>query len=141
MMKANGTTSVKSIKKSPSTLPELRETEKPSSPDLVLARMLDLAAQITRQEVQPGEIRFWSETFQNERPQLLEWAFREYLKTAQFFPKPGDIDKLLKDIKLELAQGDSFKSCGKCTPEGWVLVGGGVKRCECHIKWAAARKA
>lgn len=74
----------------------LSVTEKLSSQDLVLMRMLDLAAQITRQEVMPGEIRFWSETFRKECPEMLEWAFSEYLRTAQFFPKPGDIEALLE---------------------------------------------
>lgn len=74
----------------------LSKTGKPSSQDLVLARMLDLAAQVMRQEVMPGEVRFWSETFSKENPEMLEWAFREYLRGAEFFPKPSQIAALIE---------------------------------------------
>lgn len=86
---------------------ELGVTGKPSLQDSVLLRMLDLAAQITRQEIQPGEARFWQETFQNERPEMLEWAFREFLKTAHFFPKPADIQELIAAKRSE-AQADLY---------------------------------
>ena len=88
---------------------ELNATGKPSSQDLVLARMLDLAAQITRQEVQPGEVRFWQETFATERPEMLERAFREYLRKAKYFPKPGDIQELIDRWRNEMAQYQSPK--------------------------------
>jgi gamma-glutamyltranspeptidase len=120
---------------------ELSVTGKPSSQDLVLARMLDLSAQITRQEVQPGEVRFWQETFKTESPEMLEWAFREYLKTAHFFPKPGDIQELI-DAKRNEAQVDLYDRENQLRKRweshgcmsGWKYAEkGGVVRCpECE---------
>lgn len=74
---------------------ELSETGKLSAQHLVLVRMLDLAGQVMRQEVMPGEVRFWLETFSKERPETLEWAFREYLRGAEYFPKPSQIAALI----------------------------------------------
>lgn len=44
-----------------------------------------------RQEVLPGEVRVWSETFKTERPEMIESGFMEYFKEGKFFPKPADI--------------------------------------------------
>jgi hypothetical protein len=75
-------------------------TAQPSSRDLVIAQMLDLAGQIHRQEVLPSEVKFWSEAFKNEKPESLAWAFREHLRTGKFFPKPADITELLERRRL-----------------------------------------
>lgn len=77
-------------------------TGQPSSKDSVIARMLDLAGQIHRQDVTAAEVRFWSEEFKNEKPVVLEWAFREHLRTGKFFPKPGDITDLIERRRLAL---------------------------------------
>jgi hypothetical protein len=69
---------------------------------LTLPRLLDLAAQLMKVEIAPAEARFWSEMFRNESPEMLEWAFREYLRTAKFFPKPADITLLIADRKTAI---------------------------------------
>lgn len=38
-----------------------------------------------------GELRIWVAALSKHPPEAIEWAFVEYLKIAQFFPKPGDI--------------------------------------------------
>lgn len=73
-----------------------------SSQDLVLGKMLDLSAQLMAREVIPGEIRLWSETFKGTNPATLELAFRDYLKTAKFFPKPGDITERIEFVREKM---------------------------------------
>lgn len=111
---------------------ELNVTGKPSSLDSVLLKMLDLAAQITRQEIQPGEANFWKEAFRGESPERVEAAFKQYLKTADYFPKPGNIREILDrqdDIWNKLkALGEQHASHG--CESGWVRVQGGVIRCK-----------
>jgi hypothetical protein len=82
----------------------LSATGKSSSQQhVVLLRMLDLASQIAGKELMPAESRFWLESFQNERPEMLEWAFHEYLRAAKFFPKPGDITELIEQKRSSQA--------------------------------------
>lgn len=69
-----------------------------SSQDLVLVRMLDLAAQMFQRELMPGESRVWQETFKKSRPELIEAAFVEYFRGGKFFPKPADIIDLMGQV-------------------------------------------
>lgn len=85
----------------------LSTTEKASSSDLVLAKMLDLAGQVMGREVHPGEIRLWSETFKDVNPKTLEVAFRNYLKLGKFFPKPGDIWEQIENIRGAMASANN----------------------------------
>jgi hypothetical protein len=86
----------------------LSETGKLSSQDLVLARMLDLSSQLTHTEMFPGAMRFWSETFRNERPEMIERAFKDYLaKRGKFFPKPADITETIERLRAGYAIQDS----------------------------------
>jgi hypothetical protein len=78
---------------------ELTTTQTQSSQDLVLSKMLLLSAQVAGREILPGEVRLWSETFKRTNPATLELAFRNYLKTAKFFPKPGDIWDCIEQIR------------------------------------------
>lgn len=53
--------------------------------------MLDLAAKMTNYELMPQEGRLWAETLSRHPAEAIEWAFIEYLKVGQFFPKPAEI--------------------------------------------------
>jgi hypothetical protein len=43
-----------------------------------------------------GEIRVWKSSFEGERPDAINWAFRKYFKTGKFPPKPADIAELIR---------------------------------------------
>ena len=44
----------------------------------------------------PGEIRVWQRSFQNSKPETVEWAFLAYCKQGKFPPKPADIGELVR---------------------------------------------
>lgn len=76
----------------------LAETEKPSLQDLALARNLDEASQVSKIDLLPGEIRVWKRTFFAEKPEAIDWGFRQYFRTGSTFqPKPQDIAKLIRE--------------------------------------------
>ena len=74
----------------------LKRTEQPSLLDSVLAMNLDQAAQVYKTEILPGEIRVWKTTFSQERPEAINWAFRQYFKAGTYPPKPADITGLIR---------------------------------------------
>jgi hypothetical protein len=48
-------------------------------------------------EVLPGQARVWQSTFQNEKPEALDWGFRQYYKRGKFSAKPADIAELIRE--------------------------------------------
>lgn len=81
----------------------LPETKRPSLLDSVLAQSMNQVSLIFKTEILAGEIRVWQESLKGENPELVKWAFAEYLKTGDFPPKPGDITKLIADRREFLA--------------------------------------
>lgn len=63
----------------------------------VIAQYLDLSVTITRQEWTVLEVEFWKEILTPYDPEIIAWAFQDYLRTAEFIPKPKDIINRIED--------------------------------------------
>jgi len=88
----------------------LTTTEKQSSRDLVLARMLDLVSQIYGGERFPGEVRVWQRCLREKSPEVIEGAFLVYFERGKFPPKPADIMELVR-LHEETVRYDVYQPC------------------------------
>lgn len=94
---------------------------------LVLETALRLASHRYGHELLPEEVADWAHRFEGEKPQMLEWAFREYDGIPaeigkKFFPKPSDILQLIR-MKRQSSDPTPGIRCAKCKDlSGFVYV-------------------
>jgi hypothetical protein len=66
---------------------------------VMILASLDLAVAVMKTELTKPEVQLWRELLQPYPATAIQWAFREYLKAAVFFPKPADIIALIDTWK------------------------------------------
>lgn len=122
---------------SPNKLPAATVTQKclTGHSDEAIKKSILLCADLFHEEMTEAKALFWKETLSEYPPVAIEWAFQNWNRNGDFFPKPRDIIRLIETWRESMDAG--VKTCGKCD-SGWIIVNPEVKkseqkakRCEC----------
>ena len=101
------------------------------------------------------ETDFWAKLLQPIDVPALRFAFDNWNRSGQFFPKPADILEQVKAFNMSIRKVDGqFRPCGSCE-NGWIYVYegltpaqnpvdpkiGAVRRCQCWNDYCERVKA
>lgn len=120
---------------------------------LVVGYLQNLALpSMFNRELTEQDYELWQQLLKPYPLKAIEFAFENWGRNGKQFPKPANILELIGAWRLS-QNTEEFVSCGICT-KGWIYLTEGrtigvhalklgeqmVKRCECFVNWAAARK-
>lgn len=94
---------------------------------LVLETALRLASHRYGHELLTEEVADWASRFDGEKPELLEWAFKEFdgipaAPGKKFFPKPAEIAELIR-VHRQSQEPEPALRCAQCKDlSGFVYV-------------------
>lgn len=86
-----------------------------------------LAADLFHEEMTEAKATFWKETLSEYPPTAIGWAFQNWNRNGDFFPKPRDIIRLIETWRESMGAG--VQTCGKCD-SGWIIANPEAKRSE-----------
>ena len=98
-------------------------------------KVLQSSADLFVKELKASDIKIWGGILWEYSEISISWAFEQWNRNGQFFPKPCEILALISAFGLSVAT--RAKLCGKCS-DGYVILNPEakpsdfvVRRCEC----------
>lgn len=93
----------------------------------VIQRAILLCADLFHEEMTEAKATFWKELLDSYPAPAIEWAFDNWNRNGEFFPKPKDITRLIEAYRE--SNEAAFRTCGQCD-SGWIIVNPEAKRSE-----------
>lgn len=90
-----------------------------------------VCAELLHEEMTDAKADYWSKFLAQYPAQAVIWAFDNWTRNAEYFPKPKDITQLVSTWRE--SQENEVKTCGGCD-SGWIIVNPEAKRSEQKAK-------
>lgn len=116
-----------------SNLPAALATQKqlPVYSTETIQNLILLCADLFHEELTQAKVKFWKDLLAPLPVAGVEYAFDQWNRNGDFFPKPKDITQLV--AMWRESNDAAVKTCGKCQ-NGWVIVNPQAKTCDQKAK-------
>jgi len=84
-----------------------------------IKKAIQTCAEMLHEELTDTKAEYWSKLVANYPPDAVIWAFDNWTRNGDYFPKPKDIRQLVETWCEQIS--NEFQTCGKCS-NGWVIV-------------------